>query len=138
MATGAWARHGRQEIQDSHSLTAPLARWIQDPALAAVELPGVVDGGENVPPVAIPEPVLQPRPPQRLPEDLICRSPIAGLVIAVMAVAGQHVKHHEPLLIIEAMKMLNHVCPEVDGIVKAVRVAPGDAVKAGQVLFEIE
>ena len=41
------------------------------------------------------------------------------------------------MLIIEAMKMLNHVGPEVDGVVKAIHVSPGDAVKAGQVLFEL-
>jgi len=29
------------------------------------------------------------------------------------------------------------VGPEVDGVLKAIHVAPGDAVKAGQVLFEL-
>jgi biotin carboxyl carrier protein len=40
-------------------------------------------------------------------------------------------------MVIEAMKMQNNVSPEVDGVVKAVHVSPGDAVKAGQVLFEL-
>jgi biotin carboxyl carrier protein len=85
----------------------------------------------------VPASVLQVRPPHRLPEDESCRSPIAGLVIAVNAVAGQAIKRHEPVLIIEAMKMQNNVCAEVDGVVKAIRVRQGDSVKAGQVLFEL-
>jgi biotin carboxyl carrier protein len=40
-------------------------------------------------------------------------------------------------MVIEAMKMQNNVSPEVDGVVKAVHVSPGDAVQAGQVLFEL-
>jgi len=41
------------------------------------------------------------------------------------------------VLIIEAMKMQNNVCAKQDGVLQAVHVAPGDAVKAGQVLFEV-
>ena len=73
----------------------------------------------------------------RLPEDAVCRSPIAGLVIAVLAAAGDPVTRHQPVMVIEAMKMQNNVSPEVDGVLKAVHVSPGDAVKAGQVLFEL-
>ncbi len=129
----AWARHGREDLRGSHSLTAPLARWAHE----LMEPPplDVPPGGE--PEVAIPESVLHARPPLRLPEDAVCRSPIAGLVIAVMAVPGDRVARRQPVMVIEAMKMQNNVSPEVDGVLKAVHVAPGDAVKAGQVLFEL-
>lgn len=129
-----WARHGREDIQGSHSLTAPLARWAPE----LVESPPVdTPLGESEPTIVIPESVLHVRPPQRLPEDAVCRSPIAGLVIAVLAAAGENVTRRQPVMIIEAMKMQNNVSPEVDGVLKAVHVAPGDAVKAGQVLFEL-
>ena len=41
-------------------------------------------------------------------------------------------------MVVEAMKMQNDVNPEVDGVLKTLHVAPGDAVKAGQILFELE
>jgi biotin carboxyl carrier protein len=68
----------------------------------------------------------------------VCRSPIAGVVVAVLAAAGDKITRRQPVMIVEAMKMLNNVSPEVDGVLKAVHVSPGDAVKAGQVLFELD
>jgi biotin carboxyl carrier protein len=99
-----------------------------DPAVGSIDV---------APEFAIPETVLHARPLQRLPEDAVCRSPIAGLVIAVMACPGQNVARHQPVLIVEAMKMQNEVGANVDGVVTAMHVAPGDAVKAGQILFEL-
>jgi biotin carboxyl carrier protein len=131
---GAWARRGRVAIQSSHGLSAPLVRlapeWVEREAAVPSE-PGV---GE--PP--IPEFIPHDRPPQRLPEDAFCRSPIAGLVVAVHVDAGQTVKKHQPVMVIEAMKMQNNVGAQVDGVVKSIHVSPGDAVKAGQVLFELD
>lgn len=129
-----WARHGREAIQGSHSLTTPLARWA--PKLVEPP-PRDAPPGESEPEVVIPESVLHTRSPLRLPEDAVCRSPIAGLVIAVLATVGDQVTRRQPVMVIEAMKMQNNVSPEVDGVLKAVHVSPGDAVKAGQVLFEL-
>jgi len=135
----AWAKQGREAIQGSHSLITPLARWTRELAEAeGAASSGDAAAAESEPKIAIPELVLQVRPHQRLPEDAVCRSPIAGMVIAVMAVPGQAIARREAVLIIEAMKMQNHVSSEVDGTIKAVLVATGDAVKAGQVLFELE
>lgn len=134
-ARNLWARQGWMAVQESHTLSTPLARWMPEPV--EVDPAASPPGAESGPPVAIPEPVLYPRQPQRLPEDAVCRSPIAGRVIAVMAAAGQTVARHQPVLVIEAMKMENRVGPEVDGVLKAVHVSAGDAVRAGQVLFEL-
>ena len=84
-----------------------------------------------------PSPLSTPARRMRLPEDAVCRSPIAGQVIAVLAAAGESVTRRQPVMVIEAMKMQNNVGAEVDGVLKAVHVSPGDAVKAGQVLFEL-
>ncbi len=132
-----WARQAREDLQGSHSLSAsPLARWAPEPVESAVREED--DGrGNGAADVVIPEAVLQARPVHRLPEDAVCRSPIAGVVIAVLAAAGDRVSSGRPVLVIEAMKMQNDVAPEVDGVLKIVHVAPGDAVRAGQVLFEL-
>ena len=85
-----------------------------------------------------PAAVLRPRPPHRLAEDSVCRSPIAGKVVAVSGGAGRAVRRHELVVLLEAMKMEVPIGPAVDGVVKAVHVVAGDAVSAGQVLFELE
>ncbi|HLY16777.1 MAG TPA: biotin/lipoyl-containing protein [Bryobacteraceae bacterium] len=129
-----WARQGRAAIRGSHSLGAPLARWTPDLTEPSAEPTGVPDAG-NGPQIAIP--VLPIRAQRRTPEDYICRSPITGMVIAVTASAGLPVTRNQSLIVIEAMKMENHVKPAMDGVVKIVHVAAGEAVKAGQVLFEL-
>jgi biotin carboxyl carrier protein len=85
----------------------------------------------------IPDAVLRPRPPQRLPEDAVCQSPIAGRVVAVLAGIGQEVRRHEPVVILEAMKMEVPIGPAVDGTVNAMFVQVGDLVRARQPLFEL-
>lgn len=86
----------------------------------------------------IPDAVLHAKPPKDFsPEDRICRSPIAGVVVAVLAQPGTTVKKDEPLLTIEAMKMQSTIGSTMDGTVQAVRVEAGQAVKSGQVLVEL-
>jgi biotin carboxyl carrier protein len=136
-AANRWARHGREDLQASHSLTAPMARWAPE-LVKPPEAHAPDAAGEQQPDIAIPASVLHARPPLRLPEDLVCRSPIAGLVIAVLAAPGQQVSRRQAVMVVEAMKMQNDVNPEVDGVLKTLHVAPGDAVKAGQILFELE
>ncbi len=92
---------------------------------------------EPEPPVVIPPAMLKPRPPHVLPEDKILRSPIAGLITAVLAEAGMAVTRDEPLIVIEAMKMESNLGAPVAGVVKNVQVSPGESVRAGQVLVEL-
>ncbi|MCX6630065.1 MAG: hypothetical protein NTW28_20805, partial [Candidatus Solibacter sp.] len=61
--------------------------------------------------ISIPESVTRPRPAVKLLEDTFCRSPIAGRIIAVLAVNGQAIRKNEPVLVIEAMKMENQIGP---------------------------
>ncbi len=85
----------------------------------------------------IPESVLRKRPPHRLAEDSVCRTPIAGRVVAVLGDAGREIKRHEPVVVIEAMKMEVPIGAAVDGTVKKIHVQVGDAVSARQTLFEL-
>jgi biotin carboxyl carrier protein len=88
-------------------------------------------------PPAIPDRVLRPRQPQRLPEDKVVRSPIAGRVVAILAAPAQQVRRHQGVVLLEAMKMEIPIGPAVDGTLHTIHVAQGDAVTSGQVLFEI-
>jgi biotin carboxyl carrier protein len=87
--------------------------------------------------VEIPEAVLRPRAPLKLLEDTICRSPIAGRIVAVLAGPGQAIRKTEPVLIIEAMKMEIEISATVDGVLKSVNVKAGESVATGQLLFEL-
>lgn len=87
--------------------------------------------------IAIPESVTRPRPVLKLLDDTFCRSPMAGRISAVLAVPGQAIRKNEPVLVIEAMKMEIQIGPEVDGVLKTIRVKAGEAVSAGQLLFEL-
>jgi len=65
-----------------------------------------------------------------------CTSSIVGIVVKVLVTEGQEVKKGENVLVLEAMKMESNVVAPVSGVVKAIRVGPGDSVKKGQVLIE--
>jgi biotin carboxyl carrier protein len=83
----------------------------------------------------VPASVLQPPPVEdTLPEDWICHSPIAGVVVSVFAFPGQRLRRDDPVLVIEAMKMQTTIGAPLDGTVDAVHVAPGQSVKPGQPL----
>ena len=83
----------------------------------------------------VPASVLHPPPPNDTrPEDRICRSPIAGVVVSIGVSIRQKLCQDDPVLVIEAMKMQTSIGAPVDGIVQAVHVAPGETVKPGQPL----
>jgi len=83
----------------------------------------------------VPSSVLRPPPPSDIrPEDKICRSPIAGVVVSVAACIRQRIRQDDPVLVIEAMKMQTTIGAPVDGTVDAVHVVPGQLVKSGQPL----
>jgi biotin carboxyl carrier protein len=87
--------------------------------------------------VAVPDPVLRPRPPHRLPEDCVVRSPIAGRVAAILAAPAQKIRRHQGVVLVDAMKMEVPIGPAVDGTLHTIHVAVGEAVTTGQILFEM-
>lgn len=83
----------------------------------------------------VPPSLLHPPPLTDIrPEDRICRSPIAGVVVSVTASIRQKVRQDDPVLVIEAMKMQTTIGAPVDGTVDALHVVPGQSVKPGQPL----
>ena len=64
------------------------------------------------------------------------RCPMPGLVVSLAVTVGQEIKAGETLAVVEAMKMENILRAERDGIVKAIRVKPGDSVAVDAVIME--
>lgn len=65
-------------------------------------------------------------------------SPIPGTVVEILVQPGQEVSLNEPVLVLDAMKMNTNVNAPKTGKIKQVHVAPGDAVKMGQLLVSFE
>ena len=65
-------------------------------------------------------------------------APMQGTIVKVLAEVGAKVEIGEALMVLEAMKMENHINAETAGTVKEIRVAAGDAVGTGDVLAIIE
>jgi acetyl-CoA/propionyl-CoA carboxylase, biotin carboxylase, biotin carboxyl carrier protein len=65
-------------------------------------------------------------------------APMQGTIVKVLVTQGDAVEPGQALLVLEAMKMENHINAERGGTVKEVRVATGDTVGTGDVLIVIE
>ena len=63
---------------------------------------------------------------------------IPGTVLEVRARKGRFVRHGETLLILDAMKMENHITMPFDGKIKNVLVKKHDIVVKNQLMIEIE
>jgi acetyl-CoA/propionyl-CoA carboxylase biotin carboxyl carrier protein len=65
-------------------------------------------------------------------------SPMQGTVVKIAAEVGTTVSAGDLVLVLEAMKMENHVAAHRDGVLTAVHPEPGDVVQQGEPLFTIE
>jgi biotin carboxyl carrier protein len=59
------------------------------------------------------------------------RSVMPGVVKEVRVAPGDAVEAHQPLLVLEAMKMENEIRADRAGVVREVHVKPGQAVEKG-------
>lgn len=71
-------------------------------------------------------------------DDKVCRSPMVGIIVRVIAQEGQQVQKDDPLLVLEAMKMETTITSPDAGKVKSILVSGGESVQSGQVLVEFE
>jgi acetyl-CoA/propionyl-CoA/long-chain acyl-CoA carboxylase, biotin carboxylase, biotin carboxyl carrier protein len=64
-------------------------------------------------------------------------APMQGTIVKVLVAAGEAVEAGQAVLVLEAMKMENHINAETSGTVSDIRVAEGDTVGTGDVLIVI-
>ncbi len=66
------------------------------------------------------------------------KAPLPGIIMNILVVVGDEVKKGQKLLVYEAMKMENNILSEKDGVIRSIKVTPGDNVLQDEVLLEIE
>jgi methylmalonyl-CoA carboxyltransferase small subunit len=98
--------------------------YVMEPA--AIRMPA---GAPAAPKSAGPEPA---------DEAKVCRSPVTGTVVKLVAQPGQKIEAGDVLMVLEAMKMETNITAPMGGKVAAIRANAGDSVQAGQVLVEFE
>jgi acetyl-CoA/propionyl-CoA carboxylase biotin carboxyl carrier protein len=64
--------------------------------------------------------------------------PMQGTIVKVLVEVGQSVVAGQSVVVVEAMKMENQIEADKSGVVKAINVAPGDTVGAGDIVVVIE
>ena len=65
------------------------------------------------------------------------KSPMPAKVVNVLVKVGDAVTRHQPLLILEAMKMQNEMLSPADGVVAAIHVTAGQGVEGNANLIEV-
>ncbi|HEX7526249.1 MAG TPA: acetyl-CoA carboxylase biotin carboxyl carrier protein, partial [Gaiellaceae bacterium] len=110
-------------------------RRTAEPTFAPAPGAPVVPGGEPDPPPVAPrdDSLVRVESPM---VGTFYRSPAPGA--AVFVEEGDAVAAGETLCILEAMKLMNEVKAEVEGIVRAIHVGDAEPVEYGQLLFELE
>ncbi|HOP58348.1 MAG TPA: acetyl-CoA carboxylase biotin carboxyl carrier protein subunit [Bacteroidales bacterium] len=75
--------------------------------------------------------------PYKTPDHSIVSSFIPGTVLDVVVREGQDVKKGDTLIIVEAMKMKNHIKSAREGTVKKIYVKKNDKIAKGNTLLEL-
>ncbi len=98
-------------------------------------------------PAAPPAPLVAPAPAPALPlaEDVhVVKSPMVGILYRspspeaeAFVEVGDEVRADTVLCVIEAMKVMNELKAEVEGVVQSIEVENGRTVEYGQALFVI-
>jgi acetyl-CoA carboxylase biotin carboxyl carrier protein len=108
------------------------------------DLPAGTTGGSGEAPLAVPEPEL---PAATAVSGTLVRveSPMVGTFYrapqpgaAPFVEIGDVVAPGQTLCILEAMKLMNEVKAEVEGVVRGVHAENAEPVEFGQLLFELE
>ena len=76
-------------------------------------------------------------PPSEKKGAGVIKAMLPGTVISVLVKVGDSVKTGQKVLTYEAMKMENNITSDREGIIKTIKVKPGDNILEGDVLMEI-
>ena len=125
---------------------ARLMRELELTGLEITEGNTVVRLERGASPAAAPAQVI-PLPDQKAaePKGEVIRSPMVGVFYAAPAenaapyvAVGDRVKQGDTLCIIEAMKLMNEITAEKDGVIAEVCAGNGQVVEYGTPLFRLE
>ena len=125
---------------------AKLMRELELTGLEITEGNTVVRLERGVPPAAVSAPVVPlPETKAESAGGDVVRSPMVGVFYAAPAenaapyvAVGDRVKAGDTLCIIEAMKLMNEITAERDGIIAEVCAGNGQVVEYGTALFRME
>ena len=65
-------------------------------------------------------------------------APMVGKILRIGKNVGDRVDEDDVVIVMEAMKMEIPVVSPASGIIKVIKISPGQAVEAGDLLAEIE
>lgn len=123
------------------TLTIPVGGAVVPPPVPA-HLGNAGQPTAATPPAAEPAQAAEPAPKEKL-HDIV--SPMVGTFYRAPAPdappyveVGQRVSKGQTLCILEAMKLMNELQSEVDGVVREIPVHNAEPVEYGQVLFRIQ
>lgn len=127
---------GEEKVRIVKSLRNPVETTIAVPAMAAAP----AQAPAAAPAAAVPAPPAAPAEP----EGEVVKSPMVGTFYRAASPGakpfvevGDTVKKGQPVCIIEAMKLMNEIESDVDGVVKAVLVDNGQPVEYGEPLIVV-
>ena len=87
--------------------------------------------------VGTPAPAVAPSAAPVEDEAKVCRSPVSGIIVKLIAQLGQSLQVGDSLMVLEAMKMENEIQAPADGTVTAILVNKGDSVLEGAEIVKI-
>ncbi len=158
----AAARHSTKWVEDEvdHALFPPAAPVAEAPAddgeppLIERSVPVEVDGKRFTVKVWLPESTSHASSAQRSgarARPKVARAssaggagsgtvtaPMQGTIVKVLVEVDAQVEIGQALLVLEAMKMENHINAEISGTVREIRVSVGDSVGTGDALVVLE
>ena len=134
-------------IRISKTPPTPPVTSVVPHAAGPVPAPSPVAGAEVAVPAPAPAAAAEPAEvAEAAPSNLVeVTSPMVGTFYRAPAPeappyveVGTHVKKGQTLCILEAMKLMNELEAEVDGVIREILVENAEPVEYGQVLFRIE
>jgi len=68
----------------------------------------------------------------------VIEAPMVGKVIRILANEGDRVKEGDTICEIESMKMEIPIVSTASGVIKEIKISPGQTIKAGDVIVVLE
>jgi biotin carboxyl carrier protein len=78
------------------------------------------------------------RKPYRPRDPRLITAAIPGLIVEVQVQSGDVIQRHQPVVVLEAMKMRNNILATDPGTVATVHVSEGQVVAKGDLLVELK